>query len=285
MNNRRTILLTGIWLADVAGAEAADRDVALGLLRRGHRPIVYAPKLGGIADDIAARGVPVIDDLRKLAERPDIIHAQHAIPCGEALIRFPDVPAVQVCHTFDRWTETPAHFPQIGAYVAADEACRDRLIQDGVDPGRVVVLPNAERARHGADLEQLLDDFERLYAEVLDGARRPSMAKDAHARAVARFLHEYLPRRPEMLKRDLEARGVDARLALSKMTHEREELRRQLEARQLDARDRIAQLEYERDGLRHDLNLAAEQLAGLRRSHLLRIGRLLRRIVGLPSAY
>lgn len=150
MTRRKTILITNIWLTEWAGSEVVVRDLALGLLARGHRPIVYSPRLGAFSDIIAARGVAVIDDLRKLAEPPDIIHAHHCIPCGEALIRFPGVPAIQVCHAFHNWIEAPAHFPQIAAYVAVDEACRDRLVHaEGIDPQRVVLLHN------GVDLSRI----------------------------------------------------------------------------------------------------------------------------------
>jgi predicted translin family RNA/ssDNA-binding protein len=336
MNSRLTILITNMWLANHAGSEVVVRDLALGLLRRGHRPIVYSPTLGEMADEIRARGVAVIDDLRKLAEAPDILHAHHTIPCGEVLIRFPRVPAVYVCHSFDIWVEAPVHFPQIAAYVAVDEACRDRLVQtEGIDPKHVLIVPNAvdlrriplrpqalpatpqralafgkasvvteigsackvagleytalgqqvgrisacpeqdlvkfdlvfasarsalealccgcavvvcdgrgmsgivtsrnfrtlrtrnfglrtlvepvtvdrclaeirgydaqeaprvaEQARCDADLERSLDQFEQLYTEILQGPRRPSFAPEEHAYAVARFLHENLPRRP-----------------------------------------------------------------------------------------
>ena len=331
-----TILITNIWLSEYAGSEIVVRDLALGLLRRGHRPVIYSPKLGPIADEITARGVAVVDDLRRIGERPDVIHAHHVIPCGEALIRFPDVPALHVCHSFSYWIERPAHFPQIGVYVAVDEACRDRLVQmEGIDPQRVVTLPNAvdlnripprpqvlparprravafgkaagasepriaceqlgiefvalgahagrmnpapecelvqfdlafasarsaleaiccgccviacdprglagivtpenfqalraknfgvrsltgritvdrcvqeiarykaaaaDRvtwlARDSADLEKLLDRYEKLYHEILAGVRRPSITPKAHDEAVARFLYEYLPRSP-----------------------------------------------------------------------------------------
>src|SRR4051812_14393984 len=114
MTDQLKILLTNIWLSEPAGSEVVVRDLALGLLRRGHRPIVYSPSLGGVAEGLAARGVSVIDDLRSLGEPPDIIHAHHAIPCGEALIRFPEVPAIYACHGFEIWMEAPVHFPQIG---------------------------------------------------------------------------------------------------------------------------------------------------------------------------
>jgi protein-arginine kinase activator protein McsA len=336
MTYRRTILITNIWLSHFAGSEVVVRDLALGLLRRGHRPIVYSPTLGSVADDIARHGVSVIDDLRQLGEAPDIIHAHHSIPCGEALIRFPDVPAIYVCHAFSVWIEAPVHFPQIGVYVAVDEACRDRLVHtEGIDPQRVLIFHNAvdlaripprpatlserplravafgkaaavpeariaceqlgiqfdaigsaagfvtsvpeqklvqydlvfasaraalealccgcavivcdtrgfaglvtsqnfeslramnfglrslnepltvdlcvrdigrydphdasrvaERARNDADLNKLLDKYEQLYNDVLAGERRPVITADARERAVARFLHENLPRLP-----------------------------------------------------------------------------------------
>jgi hypothetical protein len=144
MPDRLTILFTNIWLVSRAGSETVTRDLCLGMLRRGHRPIVYAPALGEVAEELIARGVVVIDDLRKISEPPDILHAHHVIPCGEALMRFPHLPAVHTCHAFAYWMEGPAHFPQVAAYLAVDEACRDRLVQsEGIDPARVILAPNA----------------------------------------------------------------------------------------------------------------------------------------------
>lgn len=108
------------------------------------RVIVYSPSLGEPAKELLARGIVVIDDLRKLAESPNIIHAHHLIPCGEALHRFPQVPAIYTCQAFAYWAEAPAHFPQIAAYVVIDEACRDRLVHgEGIDPASVLTIPNA----------------------------------------------------------------------------------------------------------------------------------------------
>jgi hypothetical protein len=325
MADRLTVLITNIWLANFGGSEVVVRDLALGLLRRGHRPIVYSPALGKISAEIAARGVAVIDDLERLGEPPDVIHGHHCIPCGEALLRFPEVPAINVCHAFETWLEAPAHFPQIGAYVAVDEACRDRLVQtEGIDPARVLVLPNAvdldriparpaalpdrprralafgkaaelpelraacERAgiefaslramnfglrcltkpvtvdrcleqiarydrdeaakvaacaRDAADLDSLIVQYEQLYADVIGGARKPSVTDAARQHAEARFLHTYLPRRPgdarwpwlaerEKLRREAEKTGVLAgevnslQGKLDALTREHDEMRR-----------------------------------------------------------
>jgi len=139
-----TILFTNIWLERHAGSEVVLRDLAVGALRRGHRPIVYTPAIGAFAQQLTRRGIAVVDDLRRIADPPDIIHAHHVVPCGEAIIRFPGVPAIEVCHSFDHWVEAPAHFPEVAAYVAVDEACRDRLVHaHGIDPARVVMLHNA----------------------------------------------------------------------------------------------------------------------------------------------
>ena len=446
MSDRRTILITNIWLNQLAGSEVVVRDLALGLLRRGHRPIVYSPTLGYVAEEIAAHGVSVIEDLRQLGEAPDVIHAHHSIPCGEALIRFPEVPAILVCHAFNHWAEAPVHFPQIGAYVAVDEACRDRLVHtEGIDPQRVLVLHNAvdinripsrtaplgqrpQRAvafgkaaavpelrtaceqlgirfhaigtaannistvpeqeliqydlvfasarcalealccgcavivcdsrgfaglvtsrnleslramnfglrslvetitvaqcvqeigrydphdaskvansvRADADLRKLLDRFEMLYDEVLIGARRPFVTAEARERAVARFLHENLPRRPgdprwpwpaerENLQREVSS--LDHKVGA--LTDHLEELQRQLAATVSEREetvgaltDRLEELQRqlaatvcERDEKRHDLNNSLSQLAELKRSRLLKVGRLLRRIARLPMPY
>jgi hypothetical protein len=144
MGGGLTILFTNIWLEHYAGSEVVTRDLAIGSLRRGHRPIVYTPAIGPVAQEMINKGIAVVDDLRMVAEAPDIIHAHHVVPCAEAIIRFPEVPVINVCHAFAHWLEAPAHFPQIGAYVAVDDACRDRLVHtEGIDPARVIVLPNA----------------------------------------------------------------------------------------------------------------------------------------------
>jgi hypothetical protein len=390
MNRSLAILLTNIWLESRGGSEIVTRDLALGLLRRGHRPIVYSPTLGLVAHDIMARGVPVIDDLRQIGESPDLIHGHHSIPCGEALIRFPHVPAVYMCHAFDFWVEAPVHFPQIAVYAAPDEACRDRLVhREGIDPTHVVMLPNAvdlsripsrpaelpERplraaafhkaaivaeitqacatagleyktlggpgarslanpenelvqfdlvfataraaleamccgcavvvcdhrgmaglvtmqnfdqmrirnfglrtlgapitvnglideigrydvadaaavsrlARNVADVEKHLDRVEGLYSEVLNGPRQPVITPDAHERAVARFLHENLPRTPGDTRwpwlgmlQDFEVRRDFLETQLANAAVDRVQLERSLQQTESGLMERQRQLE------------------------------------------
>jgi hypothetical protein len=138
------VLLTNVWLDRRGGTQTVIRDIALGLLRRGHRPVVYSPHLGEPANEIYRRGVPVISDLAQMAETPDVIHGQHLIQTAEAILRFPRTPAIQMCHAWVYWQERPALFPQIHRYIAVDQAVRDRLVQtEAIAPERVEVIYNA----------------------------------------------------------------------------------------------------------------------------------------------
>jgi len=139
-----TVLLTNVWLDRRGGTETVVRDISLGLLRRGHRPIVYSPILGEPAQELHERGVATISDLSKLAEPPDVIHGQHFIQTGEALLHFPGTPAIQMCHAWLYWQEAPAKFPQIHRYVAVDQTVRDRLVHtQQIPPDKVEVVYNA----------------------------------------------------------------------------------------------------------------------------------------------
>src|SRR5690349_19033609 len=71
------VLLTNHYLGEPGGTEVAVRDLALGLLRRGHRPVVYAPVLGRTARTLREATIPVVDDPARIAEAPDIIHGSH----------------------------------------------------------------------------------------------------------------------------------------------------------------------------------------------------------------
>ena len=138
------ILLTNRVLAGRTGTELYVRDVALGLRRRGHSPIVYSPRLGEVAADIRRQTIPVVDDLAKIAEAPDLIHGHHGLETLTALLAFPRVPAISVCHSWIGWADQPVAFPRIRRYLAVDDTGRDRLVSEqGVPPERVRVVLNA----------------------------------------------------------------------------------------------------------------------------------------------
>jgi len=138
------ILITNRSLTTRGGTETYLRDLAEGLVRRGHLPIVYSPRLGDTAADLRAATVPVIDNLDALGAPPDLIHGQHHLETMTALLRFPGVPAIYVCHGWLSWLEAPPLFPRIRKYVAVDWTCRDRLLfEHGIPEGAIRVLLNA----------------------------------------------------------------------------------------------------------------------------------------------
>lgn len=142
------VLLTNISLDGRSGTEVLTRELALALLRAGHKPMVYSPRLGGIADELRRWSTPVVDDIDSIAEAPDVIHGHHVAQTAVAATRFPTVPAVFVCHDFVAWHDAAPKLPNIRAYVAISDGFRERLtVQDGVPPERVSVILNAVDTR------------------------------------------------------------------------------------------------------------------------------------------
>lgn len=140
----RRVLITNRTLATRTGTEIYVRDLASALLRRGHHPIVYSPYLGPIADEIRAQTIPVMSDVSRIGAAPDIIHGHHGLETLVALLAFPGVPAVNVCHSWVGWPDTPLQLPRVARYIAVDNTCRDRLIfEHGIPDERIHVRFNA----------------------------------------------------------------------------------------------------------------------------------------------
>ena len=138
-----TVLITNNTLNNRAGSELYLRDIAVALLKRGHKPVAFSTVLGDVARELRKATIPVIDNLDALATPPDIIHGQHHVETMMALLRFPDTPAVYFCHGWLPWEEAPPHFPRIMSYVAVDDTCRDRLVfENAIPEDRIRVLLN-----------------------------------------------------------------------------------------------------------------------------------------------
>jgi glycosyltransferase involved in cell wall biosynthesis len=140
---RLRILLTNTALEHRGGSELYLLDVARWLRDRGHAPVLYSARLGPLAETIRQQALPVIDDLARLADPPDVIHAQHHLPAMAALARFPQTPAVFFCHGWLPWEEAPLRHPAIRRYVAVSGATRERLVAEhAVPPVLVRTIPN-----------------------------------------------------------------------------------------------------------------------------------------------
>ncbi len=119
------------------------RDLALSLQRRGQAPALYSPALGDVAEELRQAGVVVVDRLEKLTVAPDVIVGNSNTDIMEALLHFPGVPGVFVCHSWDLWLCIPPRFPRLRQYVAVDETCREWLVEkNGAPPGLVRVMYN-----------------------------------------------------------------------------------------------------------------------------------------------
>ena len=138
-----SVLFTNNSLGLRGGSESYLRDVALALLRRGHRPVAFSLVHGETAADLRQATIPVVDDLTRLGDVPDVIHGHHHFETLIAALAFPGVPVVNFCHGWIPWEEMPLHHPAVRRYVAVDEVCVDRLVrEEGISPDLVELLLN-----------------------------------------------------------------------------------------------------------------------------------------------
>ena len=137
------MLITSFTMASRTGGVLYVRDLALRLLRIGHLPLVYSPNLGPVADELRRATIPVIDDLSTLAAPPDVVHGNHTLETIVALLQFPEVPAVFVCHGWSSWATAAPRLDRVLRYVAVDDTCRDQLhCIDGIPADRIEVVLN-----------------------------------------------------------------------------------------------------------------------------------------------
>lgn len=139
-----TVLITNIAFGFRSGTEIVVDHIARGLNRHGHRAIVFAPYIGGtLTAGLRLRGIAVVDRLGQVGCTPDIIHGQHNVSTVMALAAFPRTRALFSCHDFDSPKDRAPLVPRIRRYLAVDDACRERLVSDGVPPDRIDVVYNA----------------------------------------------------------------------------------------------------------------------------------------------
>lgn len=139
-----SVLITNIIMCGRSGTETLTRDLALGLLRRGHRPIVYTQAEGEIAGELRRASIPVVTRIDKIGVPIDVIHGHHAPVAAVAMARFPQTPAVFLAHDFLAWHDAPPRFPSIRRYLAVDTTVAGRLTSElGFSASDVHVLLNS----------------------------------------------------------------------------------------------------------------------------------------------
>lgn len=122
------VLITNFRFASRTGTEVYVRDMALELHRRGHSPLIYSPQRGELEQELLDLTIPVVDDLNQISTTPDIIHGQHLTETLTALLHFPSVPAIYVCHDWYSVLDKPPALPRVRRYVAVDQTCYDKLV-------------------------------------------------------------------------------------------------------------------------------------------------------------
>jgi hypothetical protein len=136
------VLITNIILAMRSGTEVFVEQLADWLRQQGHTPVLYAPLIGPLGEEMRRRGHRVHDRIEQLQEPPDVIHGHHCGPTMTALAGFPTVPALFVSHgvaaEFDR---PPAH-PNILRYFAVSSLTRERWAGPDVPMDRIGILRN-----------------------------------------------------------------------------------------------------------------------------------------------
>jgi glycosyltransferase involved in cell wall biosynthesis len=136
------VLLTNTTLSHRTGTELYVVELAGALAERGHRPMVWSPVLGALAGELRRAAIPVTDDLGALPEAPDLVHGHHNVETLTALLHFPRVPGLFVCHGWLPWEESPPRFPRLLRYVAVDAPTRERVVQAGVPDDRIETILN-----------------------------------------------------------------------------------------------------------------------------------------------
>lgn len=138
------VLIATLSVSARTGTDTYTRDLALALLHRGYLPIVYATYMGRTAEELRRATIPVVSNITDVNARPDVIHGHHALETLAALARFPDVPALFVCHDALTWHSVPPKCRQIRRWVAVDRNCRDRMMfEHGIPEDRIRVFANA----------------------------------------------------------------------------------------------------------------------------------------------
>lgn len=121
------ILITNYALTNRSGTTVFVRDLSYHLIARGHNVAVYSPNCGSFVEEIREFGVEVVEQIRKLQLKPDIIHGHHNLPLLTALRYLPSTPAIYVCHDFTAWQDYPIYHHNIIAYIAVDKLVQSRI--------------------------------------------------------------------------------------------------------------------------------------------------------------
>ena len=201
------VLITNIALSGRSGTETVARDLAIGLVRRGHLPILYSPLLQlpgnapGVINEIREALIPVTDDLNTITVRPDLIHGSHLHETMTACLHFPDVPAVWTCHSWDGPHDKVPAIPNIKKFIAIDASCMERLLcEESVKSERAQLIPNfvnleifkqretlPEKPKKALVLSHYAYADSPWYQNVLEACKQAGLAVETYGSGVSKI--------------------------------------------------------------------------------------------------
>lgn len=137
------VLITNIVLAMRTGTEMVVEQLADWLRQQGHTPVLYAPLVGPLGEEMRNRGHHVHDRIAQIQQPPDVIHGHHGGPTMAALAAFPGVPALFVAHSVAAEFDRPPPHPAIREVFAVSSFVRDRWASAALPAARIGLLGNA----------------------------------------------------------------------------------------------------------------------------------------------
>ncbi len=165
------ILLTNHDLDRREGTHSYLETVAPELRRLEHEIVLFAPRLGRVADSLRGRGFEVHDRPGDVPADIDVIHGQHVAAVGAVRERLPRTPLVFASHSWFVPWEQPLVDLGARAFLAFNDLTAERL--------------RAHVAAHGLEVHRLTQPVTLSFA---DGARFAPRARARRAVAVSRRL-------------------------------------------------------------------------------------------------
>ena len=123
------ILMSNFTLAGRSGTETFLHDLSIELLHRGHEPHLFSMRCGKLSENLQERGIRVYSHPDDIDVIPDVLHCQHTFETFILINKFPNVPAIYVCHDRIIWFDAPPPFIESMTYVAVDHCCRERFAE------------------------------------------------------------------------------------------------------------------------------------------------------------
>jgi len=120
------ILITNLILTGNTGTEMYVIELAVELKKRGHSVEVFTLNIGKSADLLRSHDINIVNRLKSLKKKPDIIHAHHNIVTALAASYFRNTPIVFFVHDRTACHDYPFTHRNIIKYLAVDYNCRER---------------------------------------------------------------------------------------------------------------------------------------------------------------